>query len=169
MAIASRMVAITKTTMSTKVLEPALGNRRRSPAQGAGAAARIGSTAQRAWFAGRPASRRGRSARAPVRCADVVVDPARQQATRAGRPIALTRQDCALLAFLMGQAGQVVTRQRLSRAIWRRAHDGRSNFVEVGMWRLRAKIDGPFEQKLIHAVRGVGYICAAHSRQGGIT
>jgi two-component system copper resistance phosphate regulon response regulator CusR len=95
-----------------------------------------------------------------VRFADVVIDMAKQRATRAGRPLALTPQDLILLALLVRQAGKAVSKQRLSREIWKRPHDGRSNFVEVGVWRLRSKLDDPFDSKLIHAVRGVGYVCA---------
>jgi DNA-binding response OmpR family regulator len=154
--------------MSTIVLGPGVGNRHRSPAPGDLAATRSRPPAKRRGSGERSASQARARARATVRCADVVVDLARQRATRGGRPLALTRRDLALLAFLMRQAGQAVTRPRLSRAIWKRAHDGTSNYIEVGMWRLRAKIDGPFAHKLIHAVRGVGYRCAVGSGQEGL-
>ena len=94
-----------------------------------------------------------------LRLADVHIDLARARATRAGRPLALTSRDLALLALLVRQAGAVLSRQRLARAIWRRDHDGRSNFVEVAMWRLRGKLDAQHAPRLIHSVRGVGYIC----------
>jgi two-component system copper resistance phosphate regulon response regulator CusR len=108
----------------------------------------------------RSASNPQQRQRASLRIADLVIDLARQQATRAGSRLALTPRDLVLLAFLVRHAGKTVTRQRLAREVWKRSHTGRTNFVEVGMWRLRSKLDRPKSSRLIHAVRGVGYVCA---------
>jgi two-component system copper resistance phosphate regulon response regulator CusR len=131
----------------------------------AGNRRRDGQVRTGAWRNGRPRppSRTRRRQPAIVRIADAVIDLDRQRATRAGTPLALTSQDFTLLALLVGEMGNVVTRERLAREIWQRTHDDRSNFVEVGIWRLRAKFDEPHGRKLIHSVRGIGYVLAVAS------
>ncbi len=91
------------------------------------------------------------------------MDLKRRRASRDGRPLELSPQDFTLLVLLIRAGGKVVTRKRLSHEIWQRAHDGRSNYIEVGMWRLRAKLDEPHARKLIQVVRGVGYAFAIRS------
>ena len=95
-----------------------------------------------------------------IRIADLVLDVATQRAFRAGRLLALTATDFRLLCALVQEAGRPLSRSALARRVWHRPSTGGSNVVDVGIWRLRTKVDGPFERKLIHAVRGVGYVCA---------
>lgn len=90
-------------------------------------------------------------------CADLVLDPERHRATRAGRELRLTAREFALLQFLLEHQGQVVSRSRIVEAVWEHDFETFSNVVEVYVRYLRAKVDEPFQRKLIHTVRGVGY------------
>jgi two-component system copper resistance phosphate regulon response regulator CusR len=86
-----------------------------------------------------------------------VLDPERHRATRAGRELRLTAREFALLQFLLEHQGQVVSRSRIVEAVWEHDFETFSNVVEVYVRYLRAKVDEPFQRKLIHTVRGVGY------------
>jgi DNA-binding response OmpR family regulator len=90
-------------------------------------------------------------------CADLVLDPERHRVTRAGRELRLTAREFALLQFLLEHQGQVVSRSRIVEAVWEHDFETFSNVVEVYVRYLRAKVDEPFQRKLIHTVRGVGY------------
>ena len=81
----------------------------------------------------------------------------RHRATREGRRIDLTAKEFALLTLLTQRTGQVLSRTQIASLVWDIHFDSDSNVVEVAMRRLRAKVDDPFPQKLIHTVRGVGY------------
>jgi DNA-binding response OmpR family regulator len=89
--------------------------------------------------------------------ADLVADPATHEVARAGRPIALTAREFAVLECFLRHPGQIVTRDVVERQVWNYDFTGASNVVDVYVRRLRRKIDDPFERKLIHTVRGVGY------------
>jgi len=91
-------------------------------------------------------------------CGDLVLDPAAHRVTRAGVPIRLTAREFALLQFLLQHAGTIVSRTRIAAGVWEHDFDTFSNVVEVYIRYLRAKVDEPFGQKLIHTVRGVGYV-----------
>jgi two-component system copper resistance phosphate regulon response regulator CusR len=91
--------------------------------------------------------------------ADLVIDVAQRRACRAGR-LALTATELRLLTALVQDAGRPLSRTALAAQVWQRPSTDGSNLVDVGIWRLRAKVAGPFALKLIHAVRGVGYLCA---------
>ena len=103
-----------------------------------------------------------RGTRAPVdevlRIADLEVDPIRHRAFRGGQRIDLSAKEFALLALLMQKAGQVLSRTEIVSMVWDINFDSDTNVVEVAIRRLRAKIDDPFDVKLIHTVRGVGYV-----------
>jgi DNA-binding response OmpR family regulator len=90
-------------------------------------------------------------------CADLELDPGRHRVTRAGRELRLTAREFALLQFLLEQQGEVVSRTRIVEAVWEHDFETFSNVVEVYIRYLRAKVDEPFPQRLIHTVRGVGY------------
>lgn len=90
--------------------------------------------------------------------ADLELDPVRHRATREGRRIDLTAKEFALLTLLAQRAGQVLSRTQIASLVWDIHFDSDSNVVEVAMRRLRAKVDDPFTRKLIHTVRGVGYV-----------
>jgi two-component system copper resistance phosphate regulon response regulator CusR len=90
--------------------------------------------------------------------ADLELDPVRHRATREGHRIDLTAKEFALLTLLTQRTGQVLSRTQIASLVWDIHFDSDSNVVEVAMRRLRAKVDDPFPRKLIHTVRGVGYV-----------
>ena len=90
--------------------------------------------------------------------ADLEIDAVRHRATRGGQRIDLTAKEFALLFLLAQRSGQVLSRTQIASLVWDIHFDSDSNVVEVAVRRLRAKIDDPFPIKLIHTVRGVGYV-----------
>jgi two-component system copper resistance phosphate regulon response regulator CusR len=92
------------------------------------------------------------------RVADLDVDTVRHVATRDGRKLDLTPKEFSLLALMARRAGEVLTRTLISEQVWDMNFDSDSNVVDVHIRRLRAKVDDPFASKLIHTVRGVGYV-----------
>jgi len=90
--------------------------------------------------------------------ADLSLNPASREVTRGVRRIALTRTEYSLLELLMKRAGRVVTRENLIEAVWGFDSDVRSNTLDAFIRLLRDKIDAPDDAKLIHTVRGVGYL-----------
>ena len=90
--------------------------------------------------------------------ADLEIDAVRHRATRGGQRIDLTAKEFALLFLLAQRSGQVLSRTQIASLVWDIHFDSDSNVVEVAVRRLRAKIDDPFPVKLIHTVRGVGYV-----------
>ena len=106
--------------------------------------------------------RRGRQ-REPdaLRIADMELDVMRRRATRAGKRIELTAKEFSLLELLLRRQGEVLPRSLIASQVWDMNFDSDSNVVEVAVRRLRAKVDEPFERKLIHTVRGMGYVLEA--------
>ncbi|MFZ5938151.1 heavy metal response regulator transcription factor [Pseudomonas sp. HS6-2] len=96
-----------------------------------------------------------------LRVADLELDPSRHRAYRAGKRIDLTAKEFALLHLLMRQSGEVLSRTQIISLVWDMNFDCDTNVVEVSIRRLRAKIDDPFDDKLIHTLRGVGYVLEA--------
>jgi two-component system, OmpR family, copper resistance phosphate regulon response regulator CusR len=102
--------------------------------------------------------------RAPVRhsetlkIADLEIVPERQRATRSGKRLDLTSKEFALLSLLMRREGEVLSRTLIAEQVWDINFDSDTNVIDVAIRRLRGKVDDPFEQKLIHTVRGVGYV-----------
>jgi len=94
----------------------------------------------------------------PLSVADLTVDPLMRSVTRAGQTISLTPKEYQVLDTLVRRAGQVVTRTELIERVWDIHFDPTSNIVDVVIKLLRDKIDRRFEPKLIHTVRGVGYM-----------
>ncbi len=92
------------------------------------------------------------------RVADLEIDPLKHRATRGGQPIDLSAKEFALLALLVQRAGEVLSRTQIASLVWDIHFDSETNVVDVAIRRLRAKIDDPFPDKLIHTVRGVGYV-----------
>ncbi len=86
------------------------------------------------------------------------IDVLRHRATRAGRFLELTPKEFLLLSLLMRRTGEVLSRTLIAEQVWDINFDNDSNVVEVHMRRLRSKVDDPFDRKLIHTVRGVGYV-----------
>ena len=89
--------------------------------------------------------------------ADLEYDPVRRRARRAGQWLDLTPTEFSLLVFLAQRRGEVLSRTRIAEELWGVYLDD-TNVVDVHVRRLRAKVDDPFEQKLIHTVRGFGYV-----------
>lgn len=93
-----------------------------------------------------------------LKVADLELDQLARQVSRAGKAIELTSTEYSLLEYLMLNAGQVVTRTMISEHVWNDDFDSFSNVINVYVNYLRNKIDADFEKKLIHSVRGTGYI-----------
>ncbi|WP_262196931.1 winged helix-turn-helix domain-containing protein, partial [Escherichia coli] len=74
-----------------------------------------------------------------------------------GNPISLTRKEFLLLWLLASRAGEIVPRTAIASEVWGINFDSETNTVDVAIRRLRAKVDDPFEKKLIMTVRGMGY------------
>ena len=92
---------------------------------------------------------------------DVLLDRTTREVSVAGRPTALSPKEFALLEYLLTRVGEVVTRTEISEHVWDDSFDAMSNVIDVTMHRVRRKIDGDRKQKLIHGVRGVGYVLRA--------
>lgn len=92
-----------------------------------------------------------------VRLKDLELDRLSQQVKRAGKRIELTTKEYSLLEYLMSNAGRVLSRNMIIEHVWDESFDGLTNVVDVYIRHLRKKVDDPFEAKLIHTVRGVGY------------
>lgn len=91
------------------------------------------------------------------RVADLEVDLASREARRAGRPIALTAKEFALLELFIRHPGQVLDRTTITAHVWDQNHDPWANVLEVLVRRLRGKIDDGHAHKLIRTIRGAGY------------
>jgi two-component system copper resistance phosphate regulon response regulator CusR len=89
---------------------------------------------------------------------DLELDIIAHTAKRGGKRLELTPKEFALLSLLMRRRGEVLTRTIIAERIWNMEFESDTNLVDVHMRRLRAKVDDPFEKKLIHTVRGVGYL-----------
>lgn len=93
-----------------------------------------------------------------LRAGNLEVDPVRHRATRDGQRIDLSAKEFALLTLLAQKTGEVLSRTQIASLVWDINFDSDTNVVEVAIRRLRAKIDDEFDEKLIHTVRGVGYV-----------
>ncbi len=89
---------------------------------------------------------------------DLALDPRRCEAARGGQSLELTSKEFQLLELLLRQQGNVLSRAFIAEQAWDMAFDCESNVVEVNIRRLRAKVDDPHPRKLIHTVRGRGYV-----------
>ncbi len=96
--------------------------------------------------------------------ADLVLDQQAKEVWRSGRKITFATRErglFSLLEYLMRCSGEIVTRAELLDAVWHRHHSPYTNVVDVAIWRLRQLVDRPYETKLIHTVRNVGYTLSA--------
>jgi len=93
-----------------------------------------------------------------LRIADLEIDLLRQRATRAGQRLDLTTKEFVLLSLLARHSGEVLSRTLIAEAVWDMNFDSDTNVVDVNVRRLRSKADEPFALKLIHTVRGAGYV-----------
>ena len=103
--------------------------------------------------------RRGQ-AREPdvITAGDLVVDLLRRRVSRGEQRIDLTAKEFALLSLLLRRKGEVLSRTLIAEQVWDMNFDSDTNVVEVAIRRLRAKVDDPFAHRLIHTIRGVGYV-----------
>lgn len=107
-------------------------------------------------------SRRPKAIAPPVlRVADLELDTASREVRRGGRAIELTPKEYAVLEYLVRHAGRVMPRTLITEYAWDYHFDPGTNIVDVVITRLRKKIDQGSEPKLIHTVRGVGYVVKA--------
>ena len=103
--------------------------------------------------------RRGSTeAKETLRVADLEINLFGQRARRAGQRLDLTQKEFALLSLLARRQGEPVSRTVIAEQVWDMNFDSDTNVVDVAVRRLRRKIDDPFSKKLIHTVRGVGYV-----------
>ena len=106
--------------------------------------------------------RRGSGQRAAVlRLADLTLDPATREVTRGHRRIGLTTREYALLEYFLRNAGRVLTRPMLAEHVWGLDFDSESNIIDVYVGYLRRKIQVEGEPRLLHTVRGAGYVLKA--------
>jgi len=112
----------------------------------------------------RALGRRGSESKSTVlRVADLSLDTVTHLARRGDVEIELTTREYRLLEFLMRTPGRLCGRMMILDKVWDCDFDPGTNLVDVYIRRLREKIDAPFEPKLIHAVRGSGYVLKVHS------
>jgi DNA-binding response OmpR family regulator len=95
-----------------------------------------------------------------LKLADLEMDLVGRTVARQDRPIPLTVKEFELLEYLLRNQGQVVTREMLAKDVWRETQRATplDNVIDVHITRLRKKIDEPFTVKLLHTIRGVGFI-----------
>ena len=107
----------------------------------------------------RALTRRGGDNKSAVLCvADLKLDTITHKAQRRGTEIELTAREYRLLEFLMRSAGRLCGRMMILEKVWDYDFDPGTNLVDVYVRRLREKIDADFEPKLLHTVRGTGYV-----------
>ncbi|QMI49866.1 heavy metal response regulator transcription factor IrlR [Burkholderia sp. MBR-1] len=96
-----------------------------------------------------------------LRAADLELDLTRRKATRQGDTILLTAKEFALLWLLMRREGEILPRATIASQVWDMNFNSDTNVVDSAIRRLRSKIDDAYEPKLIHTVRGMGYVLEA--------
>ncbi|MEQ1887246.1 MAG: response regulator transcription factor [Bryobacteraceae bacterium] len=107
----------------------------------------------------RALSRRGKDTSSPIlQAGSLQLNPATHEVSRGGRSIGLTRTEFILLELLMRRPGQVMTRERIQDSVWGFDRGVESNTIDAFVRLLRNKIDGAGEPRLIHTIRGVGYV-----------
>ncbi|MFL9907279.1 heavy metal response regulator transcription factor IrlR [Paraburkholderia sp. RL17-337-BIB-A] len=95
---------------------------------------------------------------ASLHVADLALDLTRRKATRQGDTILLTAKEFALLWLLMRRHGEILPRSTIASQVWDMNFDSDTNVVDAAIRRVRAKVDDNYEPKLIHTVRGMGYV-----------
>jgi two-component system copper resistance phosphate regulon response regulator CusR len=102
--------------------------------------------------------------RGPVRqadrlaIADLTIDLLQRKVERAGKRIDLTAKEFLLLSLLARRSGEILPRTVIAEQVWDMNFDSDTNVIDVAIKRLRSKVDAPFEKRLIHCVRGMGYV-----------
>ena len=98
---------------------------------------------------------------ATLKVDDLTLDPITREVRRGARRITLTPREYALLDYFMRNCGRVLTRPMLAQHVWGSDFDTESNLIDVYVGYLRRKVDGEGERRLLHTVRGVGYVLKA--------
>ena len=98
------------------------------------------------------------TARTQLILADLTLDTRTHQVTRGGQEISLTPKEFSVLDYLLRNQGTVLSREQILEHAWDFSYEGYSNMVDVYIKTLRKKIDKDFEPKLLHTVRGTGYV-----------
>jgi DNA-binding response OmpR family regulator len=93
-----------------------------------------------------------------LKVADLELNQLNYEVKRAGKPIVVTAKEFVLLEYLMLHAGQVISRSMISEHVWNEQFDSMSNVIDVHVRNLRNKIDDGYKKKLIHTLRGSGYV-----------
>lgn len=106
----------------------------------------------------RSLARRGTVTEPRLSVADLTLDPASKRVERAGQRLDLSAREYMLLEYLLRHEGQVLSRSRLVEAVWQDESALDGNIVDVYISYLRAKVDKPFGDPLIHTIRGMGYV-----------
>jgi len=96
-----------------------------------------------------------------IRIADLEIDVPKRRVSRGSTRIDLTAKEFTLLHLLAKRSGEVLSRPLIASQVWDMNFDSDTNVVDVAVRRLRAKIDDPYEQKLIHTIRSMGYVLEA--------
>ncbi|OGL02262.1 MAG: DNA-binding response regulator [Candidatus Rokubacteria bacterium RIFCSPHIGHO2_12_FULL_73_22] len=105
--------------------------------------------------------RAGEGRPAPLTLDTLALDPATRAVTRGGRRVELTTREHALLEYFLRNTGRVLTRPMIAEHVWGLDFDTESNVIDVYVGYLRRKIDAPGERRLLHTVRGAGYVLRA--------
>ncbi|WP_211467093.1 heavy metal response regulator transcription factor [Collimonas silvisoli] len=111
-------------------------------------------------------TRRGRALEpAQLKIADLQIDLISRKAYRANVRIDLTAKEFSLLAVLARRQGEILSKTAIAELVWDMNFDSNTNVVEVAIKRLRAKIDTPFSPKLLHTIRGMGYVLEPRTQE----
>jgi two-component system copper resistance phosphate regulon response regulator CusR len=105
--------------------------------------------------------RRGGDRAPRLQVDDLVLDPARREVRRGARRVELTTREYAVLEYFMRNAGRVLTRPMIAEHVWGIDFDSESNIIDVYVGYVRRKVDAPGERRLLHTVRGAGYVMKA--------
>jgi DNA-binding response OmpR family regulator len=96
-----------------------------------------------------------------LKIADLELNPATRKVSRAGKEITLTGKEYALLEYFLRNQGRVLSETRIVEHVWDMNYDPETNVVNVYIHHLRNKIDKGFDKKLLHTIRGAGYLMKA--------
>jgi two-component system copper resistance phosphate regulon response regulator CusR len=110
--------------------------------------------------------RRGQPMPERLQVGDLVLDAIRRKVTRGGEPIELAPKEFSILEYMMRNQGEPLSRTMIVEHVWDMDYDGLTNIVDVYIRHLRSKIDDRWPQKLIHTVRGTGYMIDAGEPPG---
>ena len=108
--------------------------------------------------------RRGQPTPERLQVGELALDCIRRRVTRAGQPIELAPKEFGILEYLMRNKGRPLSRTMIVEHVWDMDYDGLTNIVDVYIRHLRSKIDDQFPVKLIHTVRGIGYMIEADAK-----